>query len=46
MVSCRLTGTCTTALRGLVKRGYLASLPLTARGSSPYLIDSEITRHI
>lgn len=26
MVSCRLTGTCTTALRGLVKRGEDAAL--------------------
>ena len=25
MVSCRLTGTCTTALRGLVKRGESAA---------------------
>ncbi len=46
MVSCRLTGTCTTALRGLVKRGETASLPIAARGSGGYLIDSEITRHI
>jgi hypothetical protein len=46
MVSCGLTGTCTTALRGLVKRGDTASLPIVARRSSRYLIDREITRHI
>lgn len=46
MVSCRLTGTCTIALRSLVKRGNGGRFEVArfSAGGSP--IDSEIARHI
>lgn len=46
MVSCRLTGTCTTALRSLVKRGAGAPLAVAGLSAGGSPIDSEIARHI